>query len=119
MHPVPSSHRPAPVHTAAMPEFLAPDAVEFQLHDGAPLLRLALPAPAPDAADQWRFLNRATLCVLDGPQQAGYLMSRFIVDGDAAPTGWDEAVANTRGVIVTFGTCPDAPRLFVRCIEET
>ena len=98
-----------------MPEVLTPDLVEFQLHDGASRLQVTVPAPTPAGAEGWRFLNRATVCVLDGPEQAGYLMPRLAPDGDAAPIGWDEAVATTGGVTVTFGTRhPDAVRTLHR-----
>jgi hypothetical protein len=97
-----------------MPKFLTPDAVRFELLDDKPILRLPAPAPAAIEADRWFLMSGTTLCVVDGPDDAGYLVARFGADGaDAAPAGWDDAVARAGGSLVAFGDEPVAAAAFV------
>ena len=84
-----------------MPEFLSPESARFELTDGTPLLRLAVPAPP--SVEGWSIMNRLTMCVVDGPGNAGYLLPRFASHGDLAPNGWDEAVQRSGGAMVAFG----------------
>ncbi|GIH18046.1 hypothetical protein [Rugosimonospora africana] len=95
-----------------MPSFLPPDDVRFELSDGKPVLRVAAPAPDPATADRWSLFVRATMCVLDGPGEDGYLLARLGAGGDAAPTGWDDAVHRAGGCLVVFGGEPGG-ELFV------
>lgn len=95
---------------------LPPDAVRFELHGGDPLLRLAVDAPDELRPEQWGLVSRLTLCVVDGPGDAGYITPRFGPDGDVAPAGWDEAVDRAGGSLVVFGARPDAPAVFVRSL---
>lgn len=102
-----------------MPAFLPPDAVRFELQDGTPVLRLAVMAPAVSQADQWSLLSRTTMCVVDGPDDAGYLIARIAPgSGDAAPAGWDDAVERVGGSLVVFGSEPDAQAVFVRSLDQ-
>ena len=94
--------------------------VGFDLADGIPLLRLpGLPVEAPEEiqAEQWSLLSRTTVCVVDGPGEAGYVIARLGPDGsDAAPAGWDDAVERAAGSLVVFGSEPDAQAVFVRSL---
>jgi hypothetical protein len=92
--------------------FITPDVVRFQLRDGVPVLTLAVDAP--DVEGEWSVLNRLTLFVVDGPGDAGFVLPRFGEEGDIAPPGWDDAVADAGGSHVVFGTTPDAPTVFAR-----
>lgn len=99
-----------------MPAMLPPDAVRFELHGPGPVLRLAVDAPGELRSEQWSLVSRLTLCVVDGPGEAGYLTPRLGPHGDVAPAGWDEAVERAGGSTVVFGTRPDAPAVFVRSL---
>jgi hypothetical protein len=51
--------------------------------------------------DGWSILNRATLLVVDGPGEEGFLLPRKMgPDGDLAPEGWEAAVASAGSVQV-------------------
>ncbi len=54
----------------------------------------------------WSFLNRATMLVVDGPGDEGFLVRRLERDGaDLAPPGWDDAVASHGSVaVIASGT---------------
>ncbi|MGI5146365.1 hypothetical protein ACQEVC_08255 [Plantactinospora sp. CA-294935] len=102
-----------------MPDFLPPEAVRFELVDGSPVLRLAVEAPGPAQDDQWLLVNRLTLCVVDGPGEAGYLVARLGPGGaDAAPPGWDDAVDRAAGTTVVFGAEPHSPSIFARALTD-
>jgi hypothetical protein len=69
-------------------------------------------------AERWSLLSRTTMCVMDGPAEAGYLIARLGPDGsDAAPSGWDDAVERAAGSLVVFGTEPHARAFFVRSLS--
>jgi hypothetical protein len=88
-----------------MPSFLPPAAVQFELRDGRPVLRLAAEESAAGTPDGWSLMNRLTMCVVDGPGDAGYLLARLGPDGlDTAPRGWDDAVERAGGCTVEFAT---------------
>lgn len=95
-----------------MPEFLPPTSASFALHDGTPSIHLDLEAPEGAAGGPWGLLSRATLCVIDGPGDLGYLLPRMAAGPDPAPPGWDEAVEQARGCWVVFRRSPDVPSLF-------
>ncbi|MEV6969825.1 hypothetical protein AB0M47_32390 [Hamadaea sp. NPDC051192] len=92
--------------------FLNPDLVTFELRDGEPVLSLAVEVPTgPD--EGWSLMNRLTVCVVDGPGDAGYLFPRLGGPaGDKAPQGWDEAVARAGGSTVVFGGGTQTRTLF-------
>jgi hypothetical protein len=95
-----------------MPDFIPPEAVHFALEDGRAVVRLAVETPPGDGP--WSMFSRMTMCVLDGPGDAGYLLARLGPDGnDQAPPGWDEAVERDGGGVVVFGAGADAPSIFV------
>jgi len=88
-----------------MPMTLTPDQVRFELHDGMPVIRLLVARPAEAAAAGWSLMSRVTLCVVDGPGDAGYLFPRF---GLEAPDGWEEAAEQHEGAYVVFGDAGEA-----------
>jgi hypothetical protein len=46
----------------------------------------------------WSLLPQATLVVIDGPDDEGFLLARLDGDGvDRAPADWDEAVGRHNG----------------------
>jgi hypothetical protein len=87
-----------------VPSFLEPDAVDFSWQDQLPLLRLAADQPetAPGTPG-WSVMIRATMCVVDGPGDSGFLLARLGPGGDLAPEGWDDAVDRAGGCLVRFG----------------
>jgi hypothetical protein len=84
-----------------MPQTLMPSDVQFALVEQRAYLRLTV-SPQPPA-DGWSLLNLRTMCVVDGPGDAGFLLPRLSPSGDAAPAGWDEAVDRDGGALVSFG----------------
>ena len=97
-----------------MPSFLPPDAVRFELRDGAPVIVLDVETPPELAAGEWTLLNRLTLGVVDGSGDAGFLLAHVATGSDPAPAGWDDAVDRTAGSHVVFGLGADAPTVFAR-----
>jgi hypothetical protein len=97
-----------------MPDFLPPDSAIFELHAHQAVIRLLVEAPAVPHPDGWSVLSRATLCVVDGPGDVGYLLARMGVD---VPDGWDEAFDAAKGSTVIFGQGPNAPSMFVRSAD--
>lgn len=95
-----------------MPEFLPPTSASFALDEGVPSIRLDLDVPQGAAAGPWGLLSRATLCVIDGPGDLGYLLPRMAAGPDPAPDGWDEAVERAGGCWVVFGRSPGVPPTF-------
>ena len=75
-----------------MPSDVDPQRVAFTLVDGVPTLTLT--GVEVTHTEGWSLLNRATLVVVDGPGDEGFLVRRLGGDGaDLAPDGWDDAVA--------------------------
>lgn len=76
----------------------------MSIADGAPTITLH--GVTISTTDGWSFLNRATLLVVDGPGDEGFLVPRQTgPDGDLAPEGWDAAVASARSVrVLVAGT---------------
>ncbi|NUT35209.1 MAG: hypothetical protein HOV79_19305 [Hamadaea sp.] len=97
--------------------FLRPELVTFELRDDKPVLTLAVEPP--DAPDEgWTFMNRLTVCVVDGPGDAGFLFPRIGGPrGDMAPAGWDEAVDRTGGSTVVFSAGPQIRTLFAPSVD--
>ena len=82
-----------------MPQFVDPDHATLSIEDGEPTI--ALRDVEASSAEGWTFLNRATLVVIDGPGDEGFLLRRLEGQGsDVAPAGWDEAVASHGSVTV-------------------
>lgn len=100
-----------------MASFLPSEAVRFELRDGAPVIVLDVDAPAELVAGDWSLLNQLTMCVVDGPGDAGFLLARVATTGDAAPAGWDDAVDRAAGGHVVFGHGADAPTVFARSLN--
>lgn len=82
-----------------------------------PMITLRVHVPADIAVGQWSLLNRATLLVVDGPGDAGFLLPRIGPAGDLAPVGWDPAVEHAAGAHVVFGDEAGAPATFAQAIE--
>ena len=101
------------MHACHVPDFLPPEFVRLELNDDEPVIRLSVDVPAGIEADGWSLMSRATVWVIDGPGETGYLIPRF---GIQAPAGWDEAVARTAGSLVIFGFEPDTRSRFVNSI---
>jgi hypothetical protein len=97
-----------------MPEVLAPERATFDVRDGEPLIILDVDPTG--ATGHWSLLSRPTMCVVDGPGDTGYLLVRLTPAGDAAPAGWDEAVAGAGGSHVVLGTAAGAPAVFARAL---
>jgi hypothetical protein len=101
-----------------MPTFLRPEAVRFELRDGAPVITLDVDVPTELTAGEWSLLNRLTMVVVDGPGDDGFLLPRISpAGGDAAPAGWDDAVERAAGCHVVFGTDPGAPTITARSLD--
>ena len=82
-----------------MPESLTPEQFTLSVVDGAPSIELHGVAVA--SSEGWSVLNRATLIVVDGPGDKGFLLPRMTgPDGDRAPDGWDSAVSSTASITV-------------------
>jgi hypothetical protein len=82
-----------------MPQLLTPEQFTMSIADGTPTITLQ--GVAISTTDGWSILNRATLLVVDGPGEEGFLLPRRTSpDGDLAPEGWDAAVASARSVQV-------------------
>ena len=80
-----------------MPQFLKPDQFTLSIDDGTPTI--ALHGPTVSDTEGWSFLNRATLLVLDGPGEEGFLLPRMASPGgEPAPEHWDEAIASIGSV---------------------
>jgi hypothetical protein len=82
-----------------MPQSLRPEQFTMSIADGAPTITLH--GVTVSTTDGWSILNRATLLVVDGPGEEGFLLPRKTSpDRDLAPEGWDDAVASARAVQV-------------------
>lgn len=80
-----------------MPQFLPPEQFTLSIADGAPTITLH--GVTVSNTERWSFLNEATLLVVDGPGEEGFLLPRLTgPDSDLAPEGWDNAVAATGSV---------------------
>jgi hypothetical protein len=82
-----------------------------------PMITLRVHVPTGIAVGQWSLLNRATLLVVDGPGDVGFLLPRIGPAGDLAPAGWDPAVEHAAGARVVFGDEAGAPTTFAQAIE--
>lgn len=83
---------PAERYVPVVPQFLEPDQFSLCVVAGVP--QISLDGVTISATDGWSLLNRATLIVVDGPGDEGFLLPRHTgPDGDHAPEGWDAAVA--------------------------
>jgi hypothetical protein len=100
-----------------MPEFLPAEAARLELRDGMPVITLRVQVRTDTAVGQWSLLNRATLVVVDGPGDAGFLLPRTGPAGDLAPVGWDSAVEQADGAQVVFGDDVEARTTFARTIQ--
>ncbi len=94
-----------------MPNLVTPEAARFALIDGAPVLTLLVAPPA--EAGEWSLFNRATMLVVDGPGDEGFVLPRLAAD---VPAGWDEAVIHHAGAEIRFGPEPNAPNVFARSL---
>lgn len=97
-----------------MPEFLSDESISFEFVDGKPLLRLNVAAPLGGTPSDWSMYVTAMMCVVDGPDDLGYLLPRWAGRGiDLTPDGWIDAMENDGGAIVAFGD-PETSRFFVQ-----
>ncbi|EAP97823.1 hypothetical protein JNB_12703 [Janibacter sp. HTCC2649] len=97
-----------------MPQFVEPDSVSLNLNEGEPTITLS--DVEISSAEGWSFLNRATLLVVDGPDDEGFLLRRLTEQGgDIAPAGWDEAVkAHGSVTVLASGT-----RIVATALEQS
>lgn len=104
---------------ARMPEFLSSEAVRFELQEGVPVVHLAVDPPHATLSGPWSLLTLGTVCVIEGPGQAGYLVPRFRPDGTVTtPDGWDSAVERAAGSHVVFGAGLAAASIFVAAADQ-
>ncbi len=69
-----------------MPDFLKPDQFILGIEDGVPTI--ALHGATVSNTSGWSFLDRATLLVIDGPGEEGFLLPRMgRPNTDLAPEG--------------------------------
>ena len=79
-----------------LPQFLKSSEFKLSLTKGAPTITLH--GVSLSRTDGWSLLNRATLLVVDGPDDEGFLLPRMTSpDSDMSPEGWDEA-GRSRGI---------------------
>jgi hypothetical protein len=97
-----------------MVSFVPPEQCSFSLADGDAVITLT--GVTVSAQEGWSLLNRATLLVVDGPGDEGFLVRRASPDGsDIAPAGWDASVEAGGGAWVEL---PDlSSRLRARLID--
>jgi len=112
-----------------MPEFIAVDRVRFLIvrsndERTLPLLLVAAGSMLPDmpaaaseltlddlpVADGWRLMARATVCVLDGPRDAGLLLAADVTRLDLMDS-WVETVETAGGAFVLAFPDNDLPTL--------
>ena len=75
-----------------MVSFVPPRQCSFSLEEGDAVITLT--GVTVSATEGWSLLNRATLVVVDGPGDEGFLVRRASPDGsDHAPAGWDASVS--------------------------
>ncbi|MFC7490462.1 MULTISPECIES: hypothetical protein [unclassified Knoellia] len=97
-----------------MPEYVDPDHATLSISDGQPTIELA--DVEVSSTEGWSFLHRATLLVVDGPGDEGFLLRRLSAQGgDVAPAGWDEAVASHGSVTVLAS----GARIVATVLEES
>ena len=91
-------------YSHVMPQFLKPEQFTLSIADGAPAITLH--GVTVSNIDGWSILNRATLLVVDGPEDEGFLLPRMTSpDVDLAPKGWDSAVSSAKSVgVLVAGT---------------
>jgi len=82
-----------------MARSLTAEQFTLSIADGTPTITLH--GVTVSTADGWSVLNRATLVVVDGPGDEGFLLPRrSSPERELAPEGWDAAVASARAVEV-------------------
>jgi hypothetical protein len=83
-----------------MPQFLRPEQFTLSLEGGTPIIHLD--GMTVSSSHGWSVLSRATLLVVDGPGDEGFLLGRMTSPGaDLAPEGWDAAVSSAGFVEVS------------------
>jgi hypothetical protein len=98
-----------------MVSFVPPDQCSFSLEDGDAVITLT--GVAVSATEGWALLNRATLVVVDGPGDEGFLVRRASPDGsDQAPAGWDSSVSAGGGAWLELPG--EATRVRAHLIDE-
>jgi hypothetical protein len=87
-----------------MPQLLTPQQFTMSIADGTPTITVQ--GVTVSSTEGWSVLNRATLLVVDGPGDEGFLLPRRTSpDGELAPEGWDAAVASAHSVhVLVSGT---------------
>ena len=84
---------------------LDPGLVRFELHAGAPVVRLLVEQPTETSVDGWWLVRRVFICMITGPGGVQYVFPRL---GMGMPAGWDEAMDARGGACVLFGSAADA-----------
>jgi hypothetical protein len=98
-----------------MVSFVPPEQCSFSLEDGDAVI--ALTGVTVSATEGWSLLNRATLVVVDGPGDEGFLVRRASGDGtDHAPAGWDSSVNAGHGAWLELPG--EASRVRAHLIDE-
>jgi hypothetical protein len=98
-----------------MVSFVPPEQCSFSVEDGNAVITLT--GVTVSETEGWSLLNRATLVVVDGPGDEGFLVRRASPDGsDHAPDGWDSSVAAGGGAWLELPG--EASRVRARLIDE-
>ena len=86
-----------------MADLVTPDGFTLVIEGGVPVVRI--PSASTSQLEGWSILNRATVVVVDGPGDEGFLLPRVAGDGDrdTAPDGWDEAVDAADSALAFLG----------------
>jgi hypothetical protein len=98
-----------------MVSFVPPEQCSFSVDDGDAVITLT--GVTVSVQEGWSLMNRATLVVVDGPGDEGFLVRRAAPDGsDMAPAGWDSSVSAGGGAWVELPG--ESSRLRARLIDE-
>lgn len=90
-----------------MPSFVDPSRIVYDFDGDRPRILVDVAAADSWGQEGWGLLLRLTMVVVDGPDGEGYLLGRAVEmpEGvhDPAPWGWERAVVDADGVMVSLG----------------
>jgi hypothetical protein len=98
-----------------MASFVPPESSTFRIEEGGAFAELAGATVASPVG--WSLLSRATMVVLDGPGDEGFLLRRCDrLGGDRAPPDWDAAVERHGGAWMLLD---DGDRVFAALAKDS